>query len=211
MTVPDRLTLDDIRVYLPKKSDRELLGNAVQPGDDFVDKTNTYGWYAAVGNLHEPDSVLELGVRYGYAGIALSVGARFCSVSNCYAYVGVDSEYDGIESNIIADLNLRQHYSKVSIIKATTSNAQDTLGRIQQDWFDVVHVDGDHSLTGILNELHIAARCVAENGLILVDDCDTPHIKQAVEQFCKGRKTQPVYMPTVHITAVLGLEGGLRS
>lgn len=208
------ITYERIDALRHGKSDTDIIGSAKQPGDDFIDTHDTYSWYRAIGCAKAPQRILELGVRYGYAGIALITGARWAGIQDTL-YMGVDGEIDGIESNAIAEENLllASQISKnggpggsVKLVKENTHNVEKVSAAIDgYGAYDVIHVDGDHSPEGIKAELQIAKIWVKPNGLILVDDCDTTHVCAATLDLCEEFGLKPIMLPTIHQTAVIDM------
>ncbi len=174
--------------------DNDILGTAAQPQDTWVGQYDIYVWYYILGMLKRPQDILELGVRFGYGGVALSKGAMFCGGEPFY--IGVDSQADGIQSNQIALDNLN-FLSRRRIIQVDTSDhgVNDAIGKYY-NLFDIVHVDGDHSEQGIQNELAIAARQIEPEGWILVDDILNGPIEKHTLAFCAERGITPIYLPT---------------
>ena len=202
------MTLDDIAQF-KCLTDAEIIGNAKQPGDDFVDTHDTYTWYRAIGIAKEPKCILELGVRYGYSLLALGIGACAChSNKNLFGasleIVGIDAETDGIQSNRVAREYLRTVFPEADVWipdynTCNPGSVNAILGTgLNKFPFDIVHVDGDHSETGIQNELVIAEQQIENDGWILIDDIDTPHIKAAADEFCSKLGITPLLIPTFH-------------
>ena len=54
---------------------------------------------------------------------------------------------------------------------------------------DAIIIDGDHSTHGLLSDLEYCYTNM-KPGLIFVDDCLVPHIKQACEDFCSRNKIE---------------------
>lgn len=193
------MLLETIEV-LRHGNDSEVLGSAVQPNDEwFIQGYETYTWYRAIGEAVMPFAILELGVRFGYAGLALLKGAA--AAGRQAHYVGIDNEQDGIRSNAIALANLMQIDPEAEILHLNTRNVYAIgveLAKRQRD-YDIVHVDADHSPSGIAAELTIAERWVErKDGCILVDDIDTTYVREAVQQFCGAHGLKPIVIPTHH-------------
>ena len=217
------LTYENISAHVQAVNDTEIIGQAKQPGDEwFIDAHNTYAWYRAIAAVKAPKRILELGVRYGYAGIAMIKGARHAGVTTP-RYTGVDGEMDGLETNHTAEINIYRYGYDSSfriatrddgatqevarIMKINTRNTYQVVSAVGLH-YDIVHVDGDHSLAGILLELEIARMCVSRNGLILVDDIDTPHVRNEAEVFCRSRGIIPMFIPTFHGMFLIDMSGG---
>lgn len=204
------LAFDRIETLRHHKTDAEIIGTAKQAGDDFIDTHETYTWYRAVGCAVAPDNILEMGVRYGYSAIAIVEGAVWAGVQTI-KYLGVDSEFDGVASNDIALDNIvnvmpvwtnagkGQQGGSAKIVKVSTTNVNETNAAINgHGLFDLIHIDGDHSVDGILREIEIAKTWVHPKGVILIDDLDIPHVRTAADKFCDDYGIIPVYLPTFH-------------
>jgi predicted O-methyltransferase YrrM len=188
-------------------TDAEILGSAKQSGDDFVDTQETYTWYRALSAAKAPKSILELGVRYGYAAIAMLQGANWAGIKEPL-YVGVDCQFDGINSNEIALKSINEHTkSKAVILSVDTRNTAGANAAINgYGTFDIVHVDADHSISGIANELEIAQMWVKPTGLIVIDDCDVDHVRNAALALCDQFGVLPLELPTFHRTIVVDVK-----
>jgi len=192
------LDLEYIQNFRNGQTDAEIIGDAKQPGDEwFIDHHKTYGWYYAIAAAKQPKAILELGVRYGYSLIAMAKGA--CKTRP--DIVGVDDEFDGIPSNQIARKNLDLVTDYARIVKWTTRDTITVYAEIKKRYagkFDIIHVDGDHSESGIQNELAIAKALIDDRGWILIDDIDTPHVFAAASSFAVNHRKNCIVIPTFH-------------
>ena len=50
--------------------------------------------------------------------------------------------------------------------------------------FDAILIDGDHSIDALLADLTYAYANMKKPGIIIVDDCVFPHIRQHTQEFC---------------------------
>ena len=218
---PDRnadITLGNITALRLGVSDCEIVWNIVQPCDaEWIKTTNNYAWYYAIGKLigklrdGDAINILEMGVRYGYSAVSLIAGAVSAGKLRI-SYTGVDNEYDGVRSNEVAAVNVQSmlasidgdSYSGARIFNMSTADMSDVIAAVGPLQCDIVHVDGDHSMQGIANELSIASTCVKKpDGIILVDDCDVEHIHAAVLDFCTNTGGRAIFLPTMHKLAVI--------
>ncbi len=195
-------------------TDRNMLEGFVAKGDEwFIDgEYNTYTWYRAVAQAVKPQRILETGVRYGYSAIAMICGARLAGVQ-FPEYIGIDGELDGLETNDIAGRNIRKSGPVIGrILKCDTRDLKETehlLRSLQKqydgpfEWFDLIHIDGDHRPDGIAAELLLARYCVALNGAILVDDCDVEHVKAAALELAYTLHAEYTILPTTHQTMLI--------
>lgn len=182
-------------------TDATIIGDAAEPGDAFVHQHDTYTWYFAAAFHGAPDSILELGVRFGYAGIAMLQGALWAGVHQP-SYLGIDAETDGHPCIDIARHNILKRTHGKAGVKILNMNTRD-VGSLDGQLFNMIHVDGDHSKSGILNELRIAGAHLTTNGCILVDDIDTPHVRLAAEDFCGRSGMESFVLPTFHGTMLI--------
>ncbi len=207
------IDLNYIRGFRNDQTDAEIIGAAKQLGDEwFIDHHDTYAWYRAIGVAKQPKRILELGVRYGYALIAMTRGAMNDDLNAMPVLTGIDSEFDGIESNAIAHRNII-HYvcyghgagcpHKILKLDTQTMNPLELADRAP---FDIIHVDGNHSPAGIQKEIYIANALIDKSGWILVDDVDTPHVEKAALEFCAKNNIKPVFIPTFHGMLLLPME-----
>ncbi len=203
------IDLEYIRSFRNGQTDAEIIGDAKQSGDEwFVDHHDTYAWYRAIGRAKKPKSILELGVRYGYALIAMAKGAMSDNLSDMPVLYGIDSEFDGIPSNKIARGNIIRHVCfghgagcPHKILKQDTQDTGETTRAILDHTsgvFGITHVDGNHSPEGIRKELFLALMFTAYDGWILIDDIDTPHVFKAAVEFAAELEKNSVVIPTYH-------------
>ena len=208
------ITLERIAVLRHGETDTEIIGSAKQPQDTFVDMHETYTWYYAVGKAVAPRNVLELGVRYAYSAISLLKGADWAGANGLH-FTGIDSESDGVSSNLTAMDNIASSFNWVErsriedycrIFKSDTKCIHETNSVINgRGPFDLVHIDGDHSEQGILNEISIAKTWVRAQGVILIDDLDTHHVLEAANNLCADYGIAPIILPTFHGTMLVDI------
>jgi len=170
------------RVTLPSRELFSLNGKPlpcwreedIDPNDDWLLTDQYYPLYyrlfqeAAV--LYKQPRMLEIGVRTGYIGV---VFAR--AVGGSSYYIGVDpNQYlpDGLD-------RARQSFTSIqnaipqftfSCIVGYSGDAKIQAQLQQQAPYDVIHIDGDHTLQGKLIDLDLARSWISPTGLVLVDD-----------------------------------------
>jgi hypothetical protein len=162
----------------------------LNPADPFVATyplatlQDYYSFKHRIAQLLQPQTILEVGVRFGYSA------AAFLSACPTAAYVGIDGETnsDGgvTDSNQWALDMLRRHFpaAQVAILKIDTQKQRIPVGAV-----DFAHVDGRHTEEGCLWDLHNVHAT-----WILVDDVDyIPEVGRAVKRFVVGK--QHVFFP----------------
>lgn len=124
-----------------------------------------------IARRYKVDSIIEIGVRAGYAAWA------FLQAHPNAKYTGFDNYSYGTYPE----------WAKENLLKGgdVTINIRDSqevadLGVKA----DLVHVDGDHSVAGVKHDLDLALKAVNPGGIILIDDYDRiPAVKQGVDEW----------------------------
>ncbi|MGJ0392532.1 MAG: class I SAM-dependent methyltransferase [Methylocystis sp.] len=137
-----------------------------------IPETRVYNWYAAYGRVLRPRRLLEIGVRRGYGAYSLIKGAR----GSVERYLGIDSERDLPGSNVDALAQLRRlGVPDVTLVRADTQKTFPAL----DGPFDLVHIDGDHSMRGALNDFCHVLPFLTERAAIILDDVESPSVRHA--------------------------------
>jgi predicted O-methyltransferase YrrM len=124
--------------------------------------------------------LLEIGVRTGYVGMCFARG-----VNGPAAYVGVDPNLylpDSLERAVSSFtlLATRIRGFRFNCLLGYSDNpaVQRKLRRLAP--FDLIHIDGDHTLRGKLIDLDLSRFLLAPGGLVLVDDYT--HIPAVIQE-----------------------------
>lgn len=116
--------------------------------------------------------LLEIGVRTGYQGV---VFAKACQ--GRAFYVGVDPDLyvrDGLQraGDTFRILRERLQHFEFCLIRGYSWDRDVECSLSCSGPFDLVHIDGDHTLRGKLADLDLARHLLARDGIVLVDDYD---------------------------------------
>lgn len=193
--------------FLPcwQNSDLELV-------DDWLTAANYYPMYYTLfqnfTSYRSKTRLLEIGVRTGY------LGAVFAKASKSEAfYMGVDpNEYvaNGLQlaSETLKILRSQIKTFDFALIEgySTDTNVQKSLS--YSGLFDIIHIDGDHTVIGKLIDLELASHLISDEGIVIVDDYN--HHKSVVAEPIKravalGWFSKFTYLPTKRGLAVLRL------
>jgi predicted O-methyltransferase YrrM len=144
--------------------------------DDWLMDANYYPLYYALFRTLAPAGrttrLLELGVRTGYVGVTFAKAAqgpaRYLGVDpNLYVRDGLGlagATFQILRSGLADfDFALLEGYS-------WDTNIQRSL--LYSGPFDIIHIDGDHTLPGKLLDLELAQRLITSYGIVLIDDYD---------------------------------------
>jgi hypothetical protein len=164
-----------------------------------------YADYAGIAAKFAPAAILEIGVRFGYSGLALCFGAlqtvKLPGRKKLH-YHGVDGEFfsgfkasgePGVRyrSNEVAEDNFNR-WTWPNKLKAEFFHC-DTQ---KEPWpeavlafsYDLINVDGDHSYEGAYNDCSRAWPLLAPGGTMLVDDMSMSGVGPAVRAFIAERE-----------------------
>jgi predicted O-methyltransferase YrrM len=179
------------------------------PEDDWLTAPNYYPLYHALFEKLCPADrhtrLFEIGVRTGYVGTVFARAAKGSSF-----YLGLDPNLyvgQGLELAAETCRLLRQAIPQfeAALIEGYSWDlaAQHTVEHTGP--FDLIHIDGDHSLRGKLIDLHLARRLVSPAGLVLVDDFN--HIEIIADSIHRAMKLgwykEFAYVPTKRGLGVL--------
>jgi predicted O-methyltransferase YrrM len=158
----------------------------------------SYGIIPHLAGMVNAENILEIGVAYGYHADFI------CTVLPGITYVGVDpyqANYDPSDifcSDVqrmfraedsqnamdrlfnAVSLNLEKFYGRASLIRERSWLAAD---RFQDESFDLVYIDGDHTYEGVVKDLAAWYPKVKKGGIICGDDIGWPGVKKAVDEF----------------------------
>ena len=179
------------------------------PADDWLLAANYYPYYYALFEaLTAPERatrMLEIGVRTGYMGVAFARAARGPAL-----YVGVDPNVyvrNGLQLAGATFGLLRQRLPRAEfVLFEGYSWDQDIQHSLAYSGpFDLIHIDGDHTLPGKLHDLELARGLLASDGLVLVDDYEHHSIvADAIARACRlGWFSEFAYAPTKRGLAAL--------
>ena len=179
------------RMYVPIEqvampSDISIFGN------HFGEHTY-YADFAGIAKKYAPRRVLEIGVRFGYSGIAITSGALAGGAPPPVTYVGCDAEFFGghtkdqayglYRSNAVAAENFKRFRPGVKATFYSVDTRSGLPDKVLAKQFDLINVDGDHSFEGAHGDLTRVWPLLAPGGVIIVDDTGMEDVRRACEQF----------------------------
>lgn len=175
-----RRALKDRDLYDVRKRVRLDLDEIAHPADIALRKAEFRDWgswrddLAGLGVAFKPKSILEIGVGLGYSGYCLCSGALLGGRQRL-RYVGIDAELDtgppqmGYRTLAIAAETFRRYLPEVRASFYRHDTVQDGLPlEVQDQRFDLVHVDGDDSEEGTHADLRLGYNVLRPGGLLTV-------------------------------------------
>lgn len=186
-----------------------LLESDLISEDDWLSSQKNYPYYYGVfRRLTKPDRktrLLEIGVRTGYVGVVFALSCRGPSF-----YMGVDPNFYLPQGLELASQSLRILRNKLSGFDFALIEGSSWDPHIQSTIayggpFDLIHIDGDHTLTGKLIDLDLGRRLIADSGMVLVDDYDHhPIVAEAIKRaLALGWFQEFAYLPSMRGMAIL--------
>jgi len=176
---------------------------------DWLTAANNYPVYYSifrkVTSSRASTRMLELGVFTGYSG---TVFAR-AAVGKAF-YLGIDpNQYltYGLQlaSRTFKTLRLRLEDFDFALIDGASTDIAVQSSILLSGPFDIVHIDGDHTLTGKLVDLELARQVLSKGGVILVDDYDHHScVAEAIQRaMSMGWFSEFAYIPKMRGLAAL--------
>ncbi len=163
--------------------------------------------YQALIAPHERVRMLEIGVRTGYQGV---VFARACQYKNKAFFLGLDPNLYVSEGLSLAGKSLSRMREIYPNFDYALQEGYSWERNVQRSLscsgpFDIIHIDGDHSLQGKLTDLELARQLLANDGVVLVDDFDHhPIIRDAIKKvIALGWFKEYLYVKTMRGLAIL--------
>lgn len=183
---PQKYTIpEDMFKSLAYKADAETVPALYQH--------NYYHWYYLIAKYFRPNSLLEIGTRFGYSLIAMCQGSPGMRVKS------IDLEsYEqkfSLTSQEVAKANLAAC--------ATVSEVEFIVGDSHKveviEYYDMVHIDGDHSEEGAYEDIIKYYNKLKFLGIILVDDLDDVNVYAAYRKALrKLNYCDDAFCPTKH-------------
>jgi hypothetical protein len=81
-------------------------------------------------------------------------------------------------------LNLYQKYKDISNIHLVRSKSVSFLESCEDDYFDAIYIDGDHTCEAVFNDLILSYKKIKNNGIIMGHDFHG-EVEHAVNIFCQ--------------------------
>jgi predicted O-methyltransferase YrrM len=112
----------------------------------------------AIARILQPESILEIGVRFGYSALA------FLDASPSAHYVGIDIDSPAFGGSVGAIDWAAKAFKKYNTEFVITDSTQ--LQRFPGDRYDLIHIDGQQDGVGTIHDLTLS---VVQADYILVD------------------------------------------
>jgi predicted O-methyltransferase YrrM len=134
----------------------------------------------------EPKNVLEIGFNAGFSSLLMKMSSHdfelTCVDINFHEYVVPCFE------------QISKDYQGMDIILKPSADALTSL--IQENKkYDLIHIDGDHSLEGAKKDLELCLRLSHENTIIIFDDTNIKHLSDLCDSFVRNGKIVEYTMP----------------
>lgn len=148
---------------------------------DWCEGRSYYADFCGLGFKYRPTRVLEIGVRYGYSGLAVCTGAQEAGIEKIH-YTGIDAEILCLDSNAAAEAKFREFLPAVTTRFFRCDTLREGLPRkVLKEQFDYILVDGDHSYEGARADLMACWPLLASGGILVIDDLGMVDVQRAVD------------------------------
>jgi len=145
-----------------------------------------------ISKLIKPENYLEIGVRRGRS---ISIVAKNSPLCELYAFDMWIKNYTGVENPgptiVKKELKKIKHKGKIHFING---NSQKTIPEFKSKnpniFFDLICIDGDHSLNGATKDLSNVIEMLKIGGYLILDDTNSfehPFLKNVWKKLVKKR------------------------
>lgn len=138
---------------------------------------NYYSVKYEICKQQKPSLIVEIGVRAGYSAWT------FLQACPKAKYIGIDANngthggQGGKDGSFFRWAKRILSNYDVELIEMDSQK----VSKLNIKNVDFFHVDGDHSVEGVMHDLDLAYNCLSDNGMILVDDITyLPEVKKGV-------------------------------
>lgn len=139
------------------------------PGDEKFGNKEFYDYYKIkyeIAARFNPQSICEIGIRYGYSAYAFLAA---CPAASFTGYDLVGGGHGGVKVDtfehvckILSDIVPSW---RIKLVHADTRKLESLGGP-----YDFIHVDGNHTEQGAYHDMEIAFKSLSPGGVILIDD-----------------------------------------
>lgn len=103
-----------------------------------------------------------------------------------------------IYTNLSEEFNLiTKYFNNNNNVYIHKGYSQDILKNFNDEYFDMIYIDGDHSYNGVKNDLNLSYQKIKIGGYICGHDYTTTMFEgvvRAVNEFCEERKLKIKYL-----------------
>ena len=146
----------------------------------------------SICNLFEVENYLEIGVRRGRS---MSIVASQCKYVNIYGFDMWIKNYVGAENPgqnfVVKELDKFDHNGKIQFLNGDSKKTiPEFFLKNSNLYFDLITVDGDHSLLGASTDLRNVKNHLKIGGVLVFDDISShehPYLKKLWEKEIKSQ------------------------
>jgi predicted O-methyltransferase YrrM len=128
--------------------------------------------YALVYGLR-PQRALEVGTAEGGAAMIMCAAM---DAANCGQLICVDPE-----PKVTPETSARLAH-RVTLIQKPSPEAISQAYQVADGHFDFAFIDGDHSYTGVLRDIHAVTPCMRDGGYLLFHDVHYVEVREAIDE-----------------------------
>jgi predicted O-methyltransferase YrrM len=162
----------------------------MQPSERLIQR-HVLVWLATEAQRIGPHGYcVNIGTWCGATACALALGGPTVVAIDTFTATDAHTGAQALErikpgtlSTFTAFVNYHNHMPQPIRILAGIGRSADVAKALGREEYDLVFLDGDHSLTGVRDDLAAWTPMLKRDGLLCGHDLAIPSVKEAVEQF----------------------------
>lgn len=182
----------------------EVANRKLRELSEYADDTYGLLLYTLV-RIFKPERCLEIGCFLGYSALCIARGLRDNGNGGHLTCVDNEShlQYKGGTQKTRENLAEAELSQFAEVIKSTSKDFfANTL--LDEESFDFIHVDGDHTFEGCMFDLRNSWRKLKRKGILVVHDTlFLPFVKKAMIEFISSTPCQYLNFPVFRSCTVL--------
>jgi predicted O-methyltransferase YrrM len=124
----------------------------------------------------KPEQVLEIGFNAGFSAVLMKMSFP------CLNLTCVDINYHDYVEKCFNKIS--SDFSDINILLESSSIALNNLIN-NKKYYDIIHIDGDHSLNGATNDLNLCLKLSKKGTIIIFDDTNISSLNNLCESYIK--------------------------
>jgi hypothetical protein len=159
-------------------------------------------WEGPLFHLTGKNLQYYINTAINYCEIGIYLAINFIVVEKTFArnkdskMIGIDPwknyiEMDGVDMSLVyknALNNMLMNYVDFNKIKLIREESYSACSQLENDYFDIIYVDGYHSKSSVLEDMVLYFRKLKVGGIMIMDDAHDESVLKSIQNFVDSYK-----------------------